>query len=51
MPAQDSLTDEEIAEISNYVRTTFGKGGEPVTPEFVAKIRAETEETPKRNGE
>jgi mono/diheme cytochrome c family protein len=43
MPAQATLSDQEIAEIVTYVRATFGDKEEAagVSPEFVAKIRAE----------
>ncbi len=43
MPAQATLSDQEIAVIVTYVKATFGEKKEPesVSPEFVAKIRTE----------
>lgn len=42
MPAQDYLTDEQIADIYNYVRNSWGnKSSLAITPEMVAKKRAE----------
>ncbi len=35
-----SLKDDEIADVLNFVQTTWGKVGEPVTAAAVAKIRA-----------
>lgn len=35
-----ALKDDEIADVLNYMRTTWGKIGEPVTGAAVAKIRA-----------
>jgi mono/diheme cytochrome c family protein len=42
MPAfADSLTDEQVAEIVNYVRSHFDNGfGDNVTPAEVARLRA-----------
>ncbi len=39
MPAQDFLTDEEIAAVVTYVRKEFGPGGSAVTPKEVAAQR------------
>ncbi len=42
MPAQkDILTDEEIAAIINYERTSWGNNGKTITADEVKKIRAE----------
>ena len=38
MPAFDSLSDEEIAQVATYVRKTFGKGASAVTP---AQVKAQ----------
>jgi mono/diheme cytochrome c family protein len=41
MPAQDYLTDEQIADILNYVYNIWGnKSANPVLPAMVAKARA-----------
>ena len=42
MPSfRDRLTDEQVADIANYVRTSWGNGAQPdVTPAMVAKMRA-----------
>lgn len=41
MPAQDYLTDEQIADILNYVYNNWGnKSANPVLPAMVAKARA-----------
>jgi mono/diheme cytochrome c family protein len=40
MPAQDFLTDEEVAAVSTYVRAAFGKKKDKVSPELVARERA-----------
>ena len=42
MPAQDFLTDEEVAAVAAYVRKTFGQKVEAVTADEVARARAET---------
>lgn len=42
MPAWKSLTDEEIAAIATYVRTTWGNGASPVSAELVAAERTRT---------
>ena len=40
MPSQAQLTDEEIADVLSYVRSSFGNNSTPVTPEMVKKIRS-----------
>ncbi|HAQ19787.1 MAG TPA: cytochrome C [Prolixibacteraceae bacterium] len=40
MPSQAQLTDEEIANVLSYVRSSFGNNSSPVTPEMVKKIRS-----------
>lgn len=40
MPAQESLTDEEIAAITAYTRDVFGGIKEAVPPAEVARLRA-----------
>ncbi len=42
MPSfKDKLTDQQVAEIANYIRTSWGNAAQPnVTPESVAKMRA-----------
>lgn len=40
MPSHAQLTDEEIANVLSYVRSSFGNNLEPVTPEVVKKIRS-----------
>ncbi len=41
MPAQDYLTDEQISDILNYVRNSWGnKSAVPVTPALVKKARS-----------
>ncbi len=47
MPGWRMLTDDEIAQVSTYVRKAWGNDAGPVTKEQVAKIR---EETASRNG-
>jgi len=42
MPAQDYLTDEQIADIYNYVRNSWGnKSTVAITPAMVSKKRTE----------
>jgi mono/diheme cytochrome c family protein len=38
-PLADTLKDPEIADVLNYVRTTYGKGGPLATPEIVKAAR------------
>ena len=42
MPAfKDQLTDQQVAEIANYIRTSWGNAAQPnVTPAMVANMRA-----------
>jgi mono/diheme cytochrome c family protein len=42
MPSfKDKLTDEQVADIANYIRTNWGNGAQPnATPAMVAKMRA-----------
>jgi mono/diheme cytochrome c family protein len=42
MPSfKDTLTDEQVADIANYIRTSWGNGAQPnVTSAMVAKMRA-----------
>ncbi len=40
MPPLSQLSDEDVAKVLTYVRTSFGNKGEPVKPDEVAKIRA-----------
>lgn len=42
-PWQDILGDEEIAAVLTYIRNDWGNEAPPITPEFVAAIRAEYE--------
>ena len=41
MPAFARLSDQEIAEILSFLRSSWGNNAKPVTPPDVAKIRAE----------
>lgn len=40
MPSHAQLTDEEIADVLSYIRSSFGNNFEAVTPEMVNKIRS-----------
>lgn len=40
MPSQAQLTDEQLADVLSYVRSSFGNNFEPVTPEMVKKVRS-----------
>jgi mono/diheme cytochrome c family protein len=40
MPAHNFLSDEQVAEILTYVRTTFTHGGGPVSVEEVQAVRS-----------
>ena len=42
MPAQATLTDEEIARITTYERSSWGNAASAVTPEQVAAVRTST---------
>lgn len=39
MPSQANLTDQEMADVLSYVRSSFGNNLEPVTAEMVKKYR------------
>ena len=39
MQPHDFLTDSEVAGVVSYIRSRFGDGAAPVTPEDVAKLR------------
>lgn len=41
MPPADWLTDEQVAAVSEYVRTTFARNPGPVSPTSVARMRSE----------
>lgn len=41
MPAQDNLSDKQIADVLTYVRNAWGNKAPAVSPEEVAKIRKE----------
>jgi mono/diheme cytochrome c family protein len=41
MPAQDYLTDKQIADILSFIRSSWGNKAPVVKPEQVAKIRKE----------
>jgi mono/diheme cytochrome c family protein len=40
MPSHAQLTDEELADVLSYIRSSFGNNLSPVTVEMVAKIRS-----------
>lgn len=40
MPSHAKLTDEEIASVLSYVRSSFGNNFSPITPDMVAKVRS-----------
>lgn len=40
MPSQAQLTDEQMADVLSYIRSSFGNNFEPVTPEMVKKVRS-----------
>ena len=44
MPAMGFFDDQDIAAILTYIRATWGKPFEPVTPEVVGKVRIQTRE-------
>lgn len=44
MPALNVLSDQELAGLLTYVRREWGHTSPPISPEFVGKIRKETEE-------
>lgn len=39
MPSQAQLTDEEIADVLSYIRSSFGNNFEPIDAAFVKKVR------------
>jgi thiosulfate dehydrogenase len=41
MPAFARLSDQEVAEILSFLRSSWGNNAKPVTPSAVAKLRAE----------
>lgn len=43
-PLAEQLKDEEVADVLNYVRTTYGKGGPLATPEVVKAAREATKD-------
>jgi len=43
-PLADTLKDEEVADVLNYVRATYGKGGALATPEVVKAAREATKD-------
>lgn len=43
MPAWDNRDDEEIAAVLTYIRNSWGNKADPVSKEFVAAVRKETE--------
>ncbi len=45
-PWRDNFSDKEIAAILTYVRSSFGNHGAAVTPETVAKARADVHPSP-----
>jgi len=40
MPAFDTLTDDEIAAVLSYIRSSFGNKAPAITPKQVAAVRA-----------
>ena len=40
MPSHAKLSDEEIADVLSYIRSSFGNNFEPVTTQMVSKIRS-----------
>ena len=40
MPSQAKLTDEELADVLTYVRSSFGNNFGPVTAAIVEKVRS-----------
>jgi mono/diheme cytochrome c family protein len=40
MPSHAQLTDEQLANVLSYVRSSFGNNFDPVTPEMVKKVRS-----------
>ncbi len=46
MPPMSNLNDDEIANILTYVRNSWGNQGDAISPEEVAKVRANTQRPP-----
>ena len=44
MPAMGFFGNQDIAAILTYIRTTWGKPSDPVTPDTISKIRTQTRE-------
>lgn len=42
MAPWNQLSDQQIAGVLTYIRSSWGNDAPPITPEFVAKVRAET---------
>ncbi len=42
MAPWNQLSDQQIAGVLTYIRSEWGNNAPPITPEFVAKIRAST---------
>jgi len=40
MPSQANLTDEEMADVLSYIRSSFGNNFEPVDAGLVRKVRS-----------
>ena len=40
MPSQAQLTDQEMADVLSYIRSSFGNKFDPVTAELVKKVRS-----------
>jgi mono/diheme cytochrome c family protein len=40
MPTFETLTDDEIAAVLTYIRSSFGNKASPITPKQVAAVRA-----------
>lgn len=40
MPSQAQLTDEEIADVLTYIRSSFGNNFEPIDAKLVKKVRS-----------
>jgi mono/diheme cytochrome c family protein len=39
MPGYKQLSDQEVADVTNYIRNSWGNAAPPVTPDQVAKAR------------
>jgi len=40
MPSQAHLTDQEMADVLSYIRSSFGNSFDPVNAELVKKVRS-----------